>query len=59
VTDKEIINNVLEDDNRENEQEPSTPPIIRKIRHDEAMSAFNPCHKWAEENSQYTFMYVK
>jgi hypothetical protein len=50
MTHEEIINNVLEDDNSENEQELSTPPIIRTTRHD-AVSAFNTCYKWAEENS--------
>jgi hypothetical protein len=50
MTDEEIINNVLEDDNSENEQESSTPPIILTIRHDDTMSAFNTCYKWAEEN---------
>jgi hypothetical protein len=50
----EIIDNVLEDDNRENEHESSTPPIIRTIRHDDAMSAFNTCCKWAEENNVQT-----
>jgi hypothetical protein len=52
MADEEIINNVLEDDNSENEQESSTPPIIRKIRHDDAMRAFNTCYKWAEENNE-------
>jgi hypothetical protein len=47
---KYVISNVLED-NSENEQESSTPPIIRTIRHDDAMSAFNTCYKWAEENN--------
>jgi hypothetical protein len=51
MTDEEIINNVLEGDNRENEQESSTPPIIRTIQHDGAMSAFNTCYTWAEENN--------
>jgi hypothetical protein len=51
MTDEEIISNVLEDDSSENEQEPSTPPIIRTIRQDGAMSAFNTCYKWAEENN--------
>jgi hypothetical protein len=51
MTDEEILNNVLEDDNSENEQESSTLPIIRTIRHDDAMSAFNTCRKWAEENN--------
>jgi hypothetical protein len=41
MTDEEIINNVLEDDNSENEQESSIPPIIRTIQHDDAMSAVN------------------
>jgi hypothetical protein len=52
MTNEEIINNVLEDYNSENEQESSTPPIIRKIRHDDAMDAFNTCYKWAKENVQ-------
>jgi hypothetical protein len=51
MTDEEIINNVLEGDNRENEQESSTPPIFRTMWHDDAMSAFNTCYKWAEENN--------
>jgi hypothetical protein len=51
MTDEEIINNVLEEDNCENEQESSAPPIIRTIRHDNAKSAFNKCCKWAEENN--------
>jgi alkylated DNA nucleotide flippase Atl1 len=51
MTDEEIINNVLGDDNSENEQESSTQPIIRIIRQDGAMSAFNTCYKWAEENN--------
>jgi hypothetical protein len=51
MTDEEIIHNVLEDDNSENEHEPSTPPIIRTIRQDDAMSAFCTCYKWAEENT--------
>jgi hypothetical protein len=51
MTDDEIINNVLEDDNSENEQESSIPLIIRTVRHDDAMSAFSTCYKWAEENS--------
>jgi hypothetical protein len=50
MTDEEIINNVLEDDNSENEQESSTPPNIRTTRHDDAMSALNTCYKWAENN---------
>jgi hypothetical protein len=50
MTDEEIINNVLED-NSEDEQESSTPPIILTVRHDDAMSAFNTCCKWAEENN--------
>jgi hypothetical protein len=41
MTDEEVINSVLEDDNRKNEQESSTPPIIRVIWYDDAMSAFN------------------
>jgi hypothetical protein len=51
ASDEEIINNVLEDGNSENEQESTTPPIILTIRHDDAMSAFTKCYKWAEENS--------
>jgi hypothetical protein len=47
-------NNVLEDDNSENEQESSTPLIIRTIRHDDAMSAINTCYKWAAENNVQT-----
>jgi hypothetical protein len=50
MTDEEIINSVLED-NSENEQESSTPPIIRTIRHDDAMRAFNTCYKCAEETT--------
>jgi hypothetical protein len=50
MTDEEIINNVLQD-NSENQQESSTPPIIRTIRHDDAMSSLNTCPKWAEENN--------
>jgi hypothetical protein len=50
MTDEEIINNVPEDDNSEDKQESSTPPIIRTIRHDDAMSAFNMRYKWAEDN---------
>jgi hypothetical protein len=46
MTDEEIMNNVLEDNS-----ESSTPPIIRTIRHDDAMSAFNTCYKWTEENN--------
>jgi hypothetical protein len=42
---------VPEDDNSENEQEPCTPLIIRTIRHNDAMSAFNTCYKWAKENN--------
>jgi hypothetical protein len=42
---------VLEYDNSENEQESSTPPNIRTVRHDDAVSAFNTCYKWAEENN--------
>jgi hypothetical protein len=41
---------MLEDDNSENEQESSTPPIILTVWHD-AMSAFNTCYTWAEENN--------
>jgi hypothetical protein len=51
MTDEAILNNVLEDDNSENGQESSTPPIIRTIQHDDAMSGFNTCYKWTEENS--------
>jgi hypothetical protein len=51
MTDEEILNNVLEGDNSENEQESSTPSIVRTIRHDDAMSAINMCHQWAEENN--------
>jgi hypothetical protein len=51
MTDEEIINNVLQDDNSENEQESGTPLIIRSIRHDDAMSAFNTCYKWAEKHT--------
>jgi hypothetical protein len=51
MTDEEMSNNLLEDDNSENEQESSTPPIIRTMRHDDAMSAFNTCYKWVEENN--------
>jgi hypothetical protein len=50
MTDEEIINDVLEDDNSENEQESSTPLITRIIRHD-AISVFNVCYKWVEENT--------
>jgi hypothetical protein len=49
MTDEEIINIMLED-NSENEQESSPPPIMRTIRHNDAMSSFNTCYKWAEEN---------
>jgi hypothetical protein len=48
---EEIINNVLEDDNSENEQESNTPQIIRTIRHDDTMSAFNMCYNWAEKTT--------
>jgi hypothetical protein len=41
MTDEEIINNVLEEDSSENKQESSTPPIIRTIRRDGVVSAFN------------------
>jgi hypothetical protein len=34
MTDEEIINNVLEDDNGEHEQESSTPPIIHTTLHE-------------------------
>jgi hypothetical protein len=51
MTDEETINNALEDDNCENEQEASAPPIIRTIRHDDVRSAINMCYKWAEENN--------
>jgi hypothetical protein len=51
MRDEEIINNVLEDAKSENEQESGTPPIIRTIRHDDVMSAFNTCYKWAKENN--------
>jgi hypothetical protein len=51
MTDEQRINNVTEDNNSENEQGSSTPPIIRTMRHDAAMSAFNTCYKWAEENN--------
>jgi hypothetical protein len=54
MTDEEIINNVLEDNNSENKQESSNPPIIRTIRHNDAMSAFNKCYKWAQENNVNT-----
>jgi hypothetical protein len=54
MTDEEISNNVLEDDNSENEQESSTPQIMRTIRHDDAMSGFNTCYKLAEENNVQT-----
>jgi hypothetical protein len=37
--------------NSENKQESSTPQIIRTIRHDDAMNAFNTCYKWTEENN--------
>jgi hypothetical protein len=50
MTDEEITNNVLED-NSENGQESSTPPIIRTTRHDDVMSAFSTRYKWAEENN--------
>jgi hypothetical protein len=50
MTDEEIINNVLEDNNSKNEQELSTATNIRTIRHDDYMSAFSMCYKWAEEN---------
>jgi DNA-directed RNA polymerase specialized sigma subunit len=50
MTDEEIINSVLED-NSENEQESSTPPIIRTISHDDSVSAFNTCYKWAVKRS--------
>jgi hypothetical protein len=42
---------VLEDDNSKNEQQSNTPTIICTIQHDDAMSAFNTCHKWADENN--------
>jgi hypothetical protein len=67
MTDEEIINNVLEDDNSENEQESSTPPIIRTVLHDAMMPHFF-CKNTAndalnielmDKNSQYTFIYVK
>jgi hypothetical protein len=51
MTDEEMINNVLEDDNSENDQESSTPPIIRTIRQDDTVSAFSTCYKWAEGNN--------
>jgi hypothetical protein len=51
MTDEEIINNVLEDNNSENEQESSAPLIIRTIRHDDATSASNTCYKWVEDNN--------
>jgi hypothetical protein len=44
MTDEEIIDNVLEDENSKTEQETSTPLIIRTIQHDDAMSAFNTCY---------------
>jgi hypothetical protein len=50
MIDEDIINNVIED-NSESEQESSTPRIIRTIRHDDVMSAFNTCYKWAEDNN--------
>jgi hypothetical protein len=52
MTCEEIINNVLEANNSKNEQESSTPPITRTIPHADAMSAFNMCYKWAEENNE-------
>jgi hypothetical protein len=46
MTDKELSNIVLQDDeNSENEKESSTSLIIRTIRHDDAMSVFNTCYK--------------
>jgi hypothetical protein len=54
MIDEEMINNVLEGDNSENEQESSTPPTIRTVRHDDVMRAFNTCCKWAEENNVQT-----
>jgi hypothetical protein len=51
MTNEKIIYNALEYDNNKNEQESSTPPNICSIRHDDAMSAFNTCYKWAEENN--------
>jgi hypothetical protein len=47
------MTDVLEDDNSENEQESSARLIIRTIRHDYAMSAFNTCYTriWTEENN--------
>jgi hypothetical protein len=51
MTDEEIFNNVLKDENSENEQESSTPRIISTIRHGDAMRAFNTCYKWAAENN--------
>jgi hypothetical protein len=51
MTDEEIISSVLEDDNSENEQESCTLPIILTVWQDDAMSAFNPCYKWAKENN--------
>jgi hypothetical protein len=51
MTDEEMNSNVLDDDNSENGQESSTPPIVRTMRHDDALSAFNTCYKWAEENN--------
>jgi hypothetical protein len=50
MADEDIINNVLED-NSKNEHESSTPPIICTLRHDDTMSAFTTCYKWAEESS--------
>jgi hypothetical protein len=51
MTDEEIINNVLEDNNSVNELDSSIQPIICTIRHDDAMNAFNACYKWAKENN--------
>jgi hypothetical protein len=44
MTDEEIINNGLENDNSENQRESSTIQIIRTVRHDDTMSAFNKCY---------------
>jgi hypothetical protein len=54
MTGEEMLNNMLEDDNSENEQKSRIPPIIRTIPHDDVMSAFSTCYKWAQENNVHT-----
>lgn len=48
MSDNEIIQDVLT--SYDNEEESETLPVVHTVRHSDAVSAFNTCVRWAEEN---------